>query len=504
MRRSGLAIILMTASATLAPALLPVPALAQRQPAKAQTPPTKTPAAQTPGAMASGAMTPGAVSVTRTLQDALGLTYSTNPGLQASRAQLRATDETVPQALAGWRPQVQFSASAGYVDGSTVQRLNGADLKSNIGTRGVNTETLQVQQPLYRGGQTRAGTNQAENKVMAQRATLIGAEQTAFLNAVKAFVGVIQAQQVLALNINNEQVLTRQLQATQDRFRVGEITRTDVAQAEAALAGASATRKTAEGSLQTARATYRQVVGEEPGKLIEPQPLKLPAATLVAATAMAEHNNPAVIAALFNDAAAKDNFDLQYAKLMPTLSLQGSLSRAEDVQTRNATVDSAQILASLTVPIYQGGSEYASIRQARQQQEQTHRQIADARRTAVQEVTSAWQTYAAARATIESTRLQIRSNEIALEGVQREAIVGSRTTLDVQNAEQTLLNSRVTLVQNLGNLINASYQVASAVGRLTARDLNLNVPLYDDTAYYKAVKNKWIGTGDFATDQPGR
>ncbi len=486
MRQTGLAIILAAVAATLAPAMLPTQALAQARP----TPPAQAPA-RPPVAQA------------RTLQDALALTYSTNPALQAARAQLRATDENVPQALAGWRPQVQLSASAGYMDGTTLQRSFGRTTATN-GLRGVNTETLQVQQPLYRGGQTRAGTNRAENQVMAQRASLIASEQTAFINAVTAYVGVIQATQVLALNTNNEQVLARQLQATQDRFRVGEITRTDVAQAEAALAGASAPRKTAEGNLQTARATYRQVIGEDPGNLIEPQPLKLPVSALPMATSMAEHNNPNVITALFNDAAAKDNFDLQYAKLMPTLSLQGSLSRAEDTQTANLTTKAAQILASVTMPIYQGGSEYAAIRQARQQQEQTRKQIDDARRTAVQQVTSSWQTYAAARATIDSTRQQIRSNEIALEGVQREAIVGSRTTLDVLNAEQTLLNSRVTLVQNLASLVTASYQVASAVGRLTARDLNLNVPLYDDTAYYKAVKNRWFGTGDYAVGQPGR
>ncbi len=493
MRRSALAVILTTA-ASLAPAAIATPALAQRQPAPLAQRQQPAPAAASP------VVTVAPSGPTRTLQDALALTYSTNPALQAARAQLRATDEGVPQALAGWRPQVQLSASAGYADGSLIQQ--GAPIRPS--NRGVNTETFQIQQPLYRGGQTRAATNQAENKVIAQRATLIAAEQTAFLNAVNAFVGVIQAQQVLTLNTNNEQVLTRQLQATQDRFRVGEITRTDVAQAEAALAGASATRKTAEGNLQTARATYRQVIGEDPARLIEPQPLRLPAGNLPTATDMAEHNNPNVITALFNDAAAKDNFDLQYGKLLPTLSLQGSLNRAEDVQTKGLTTNTAQILAAITVPIYQGGSEYSAIRQARQQQEQTRKLIADARRTAVQQVTSAWQTYVAARATIDSTREQIRSNEIALEGVQREAIVGSRTTLDVLNAEQTLLNSRVTLVQNLASLITASYQVASAVGRLTARDLALHVPLYDDTAYYKAVKNKLVGTGDYATGQPGR
>jgi outer membrane protein len=156
------------------------------------------------------------------------------------------------------------------------------------------------------------------------------------------------------------------------------------------------------------------------------------------------------------------------------------------------------------MPLYQGGAEYAAIRQARQQQQQTRKLIDDARRTAVQQVIGAWETYSSAKSTIDSTRAQIRSNQIALEGVQREAIVGSRTTLDVLNAEQLLLNSRVILVQNLANLVNASYAVASAVGRLTARDLTLPVPLYDETAYYAAVHDRWIGTGDYAINQPGR
>jgi len=219
---------------------------------------------------------------------------------------------------------------------------------------------------------------------------------------------------------------------------------------------------------------------------------------------MAEKNNPTVVASLFADAAAKDNVDVQYARLMPTLSLQGSYGRTVDVTSKNVTVRTNQALLVANVPIFQGGVEYAAIRQAVQQQQQTRKALEDARRTAVQQLTTAWQTYLATKETIASTREAIRSNEIALEGVQREAIVGSRTTLDVLNAEQTLLVSRTTLVNNLASLVTASYQVAGAVGRLTARDLNLNVPLYDETAYYKAVKNRWTGTGDYATDQPGR
>jgi outer membrane protein len=286
---------------------------------------------------------------------------------------------------------------------------------------------------------------------------------------------------------------------------VGEITRTDVAQAEAALAGATANRQTAEGDLQVARSAFLQVIGEPaPDRLQEPQPLRLPARTLDEARGLAGTNNPSVVSAMFTDAAARDNFDVQYARLMPNLNLQGSVSRNEDVQTKDITTKVGQILVVLSVPLYQGGGEYAAIRQARQDQQRTRQQVDDARRQAIQQVTEAWNRYVAARATIESTRQQIRSNEIALEGVQREAIVGSRTTLDVLNEEQRLLTSRVTLVRNLGSLITASYGVASAGGRLTARDLNLSVPLYDETAYYKAVRNRLIGTGDQATNQPGR
>lgn len=444
----------------------------------------------------------------RTLQEALAITYASNPALQAQRALLRATDEAVPAALAGWRPTVTVSANAGYTDSQTIVRANGVDTvnggRANAGNRGTNSETLTVTQPLFRGGATRAGTNKAENQVMAQRATLLGAEQTAFQTTVNAYVQVIQTQRTLELNTNNERVLTRQLEATNDRFRVGEITRTDVAQAEAALAAAKALRQTAVGNLETARSAYRQVVGELPQNLIEPQPLKLPKATMDLAREVAEKNNPTVVAALFGDAAAKDNIDQQYSRLMPTLSLQGSYGRTQDVTAKNTTVRSNQILLVATMPIFQGGIEYAAIRQAVQQQQQSRKVLEDARRTAVQQLTTAWQTYLATKETITSTRQQIRSNEIALEGVQREAIVGSRTTLDVLNAEQTLLNSRTSLVNNLAALVTASYQIAGAAGRLTARDLNLSVPLYDETAYYKAVKNRWVGTGDYATDEPGR
>src|SRR3954454_1437107 len=229
----------------------------------------------------------------RTLQEALASAYSNNPTLQAARAQLRAVDEGVPQALAGWRPTVVLSGSAGYGDGTSRNAGSGGnaavDRRNN---RDIFTSQATLTQPLFRGGATRATTNQADNRVFAQRARLLATEQQVFSDTIQAFVNVIQQEQVLQLNINNEQVLARQLQATQDRFRVGEITRTDVAQAEAALAGATATRQTSEGTLAPARGNFRRFIGELPGQLVEPQPLKVPIKTQNEAVQLASRNNP--------------------------------------------------------------------------------------------------------------------------------------------------------------------------------------------------------------------
>ncbi len=371
--------------------------------------------------------------------------------------------------------------------------------------RDIGEGTATLTQPLYRGGQTQASTHQATNQVYSQRSQLMATEEQLFVNTINAYVGVIQAEQVLQLNINNEQVLTKQLQATQDRFRVGEITRTDVAQAEAALAGARATRQTSEGNLQTARATYVATIGEYPQpNLVKPQPLRLPVRNEAEADQLAATNNPNVIAALFTEAAAKDAVDVAFSQLMPQVSLQAQGARSDNTQIAHTRIIGGQVLVNASVPLYQGGAEYSKVRQARQSQQQAMRLVDNARRTAIQAATQSWETLVAARSTIDSTRAQVRANQVALEGVEREAIVGSRTTLDVLNAQQALLNSQVTLVQNLSSLITASYSVAFAIGRLTARDLNLNVPLYDDTAYYRAVRGRLFGTGDFATQQPGR
>jgi outer membrane protein len=486
----------------------PVPSAAR--PTKlAQTSAPVAPAAKSkPATAPKKSQTVAGQNLPHTLNEALAATYSNQPALQAERAKLRATDENVPTALAGWRPTVVLAGGVGYGDGLTREYLTTSLTPTNVkvrNARDIATAQATVTQNLYSGGKVQANVNRSKNQVYAERANLIAQEQSSFTNAISAYVGVIQDKELLELQVNNEQVLAKQLEATNDRFRVGEITRTDVAQAEAALEGARATRETAEGTLQTARGTFQQIIGVfPPDDLVEPQPLNLPVHSEQEASHFASSNNPTVISAQFNDAAAKDAIDVAFSTLLPQLSLQGQTFQQNNAGSRSTESNGYQVVAQLSVPLYQGGSEYSAVRQARQAEQQTQRLIDDAKRTAVQNAVQAWDTLVAAKAAADSTRAQIRANEIALEGTEREAIVGSRTTLDVLNATQLLLTSRTTLVQNLAQVISASYGVAAAIGRLTARDMHLPVPLYDETAYYEAVKDKWGGLGDYATNQPGR
>lgn len=432
----------------------------------------------------------------QTLQEALAQAYNNNPTLLAARAQLRAVDENVPQALAGWRPTVVLAGSYGVSDTRTTAANTGTVL---TGQRQPTAATATVTQPIFRGGRTVAQTRQAENTVLAQRARLLATEQQVLGDGVNAYIGVIQQGELLRLNINNEQVLGRQLQATNERFRVGEITRTDVAQAESRLAGARSARTQSEGNLQIARATFQRVIGEAPGRLTNPQPLNVPVRSAAEAQAAALANNPAVVAALFAAAAARDTVDVQLSTLLPQLSANAQAFRQTDVSAAIQRQTGGQATIQLSVPLYQGGAEHALVRQARQTAQQTLQQVDEARRLAAQQAAQGWEQLRSARAVVESVRAQIRAAEIALDGVQREAIVGSRTTLDVLNAEQELLNARTSLVNALSTVVTGSYTLAGSIGRLTAQDLGLPVELYDMRAYYAAVRDRWVGLGDYST-----
>jgi outer membrane protein len=440
-------------------------------------------------ALVFGMFATGGPAGAQSLQDALAAAYTNNPELLAQRAEQRAVDEGVPQALANWRPNVTLSGdlARSYSHLNTRTPTNRDQIRTPVST------DIVVTQPLFRGLRTVAGVDEAENDVMSQRAKVIAKEQDVLLAAASAYVGVVRDQAVLRFNINNEQVLRRQLEAAQDRFRVGEITRTDVSQAEARLAGATADRISAEGNLETARALYRNVIGEAPQTLLQPAaPTDLPD-SLEAAVAAARGQHPDVVAAGFDVRSANDNIKSVRGELLPTLNVIGTLSRAWESTSNDSQLTSGSVKLDLSVPIYQKGSVYSRLREAKIDAGKSRLTLDDARRDQIQAATDSWETLQAAKARIQSFAAQIKAAEIALEGVQREATVGSRTVLDVLDAEQELLNAKVSLVRARRDEVVAAFEVKESVGILTARQLKLPVTLYDPKSYYNRVRMKLFG-----------
>jgi TolC family type I secretion outer membrane protein len=311
--------------------------------------------------------------------------------------------------------------------------------------------------------------------------------------AVTAYMDVWRDQAVLQLNINNERVLQRQLEATNDRFEVGEVTRTDVAQAESRLSSATADRIQAEGNLTTSRAVFQEVVGFAPGILDAPPPVGALPPSLEQTLVQARQANPAIVSATFAERAAQNQVRVVFGELLPTVSLSGELSHEEDQFTSGSESDQAAILAQVTVPLYQSGFVSSRVREAKQVANQRRLEVADIRRNVDQLAISSWQALGTARAQIDSFQSAVRATDIALDGVQQENLVGARTVLDVLDAEQEFLDARVNLVVAQRDEIVASYQVVSAIGRLTAADLQLPVDAYDPEADYEAVRDRWFG-----------
>lgn len=441
-----------------------------------------------------------------TLAEALVEAYNNNATLQEQRAALRQADEGVPTALSGWRPTVQLSGTVGNVYGNQTspEYYGSSTLTMTSQNRRETIGQASITQPIYTGGKVIASTRQAKNAVYAARAQLLATEQTVFLNVVNAYAMVVSDSQVLTLNESNMQVMQQQLHDTQLQFNLGEITMTSVAQAEASLAQANEQVAVSQGNLQVARENFRELVGDYPAdQLAPPQPLMLPVNSKIEAAAAAVSNNPNVIAAQFTDAANKDAVDVAYSALMPQLAVQASAYHENGASYANTTLDGGEVIGQLTVPLYQGGSEYSAIRQARAKEQQSFATILDTQRTAYQQATQGWDTLIFTRSAIVSTNAAIKADAIALEGTEREQLVGTRTTLDVLNAQQLLLSAQIQQVQNIATLVNNSYTVASAIGRLTVRDLGLPVHEYDDLKYYNAVKYAGFGTGEAADKKVG-
>ena len=426
-----------------------------------------------------------------TLAESLAAAYVNNPTLLAQRASLRATDEEVPRALSGWRPTVFVDADVG-AENIESESNSGFDADTTLYPKRLS---LSVVQPLYRGGRTVTSVKRAENLVLADRARLVEVEQEVLLQSVIAYMDVLRDQAVLELAIKNEQRLRRQLEAARDRFEVGEVTRTDVAQAEARVSDAVAQRVVARADLVIARAAYLNVIGTLPGTLTPPPPAAgLPASELDSRNvAAAEH--PTIRRSIYAERAAQIDVRIAVGGLLPELSLRGSYATTDDASTFTNSQDTATIRAELAVPLYQSGAEYAEIRARREIAAQRRNEVEESRRSVLENVTQSWEELVAARARIAAFGDAVRANGIALEGVEQEAAVGTRTTLDVLDAEQELFDSQTQLVRARRDEVVASYGLTAAIGWLTARQIGLPVETYPERKHYDAVRNKPWGFG---------
>jgi len=439
----------------------------------------------------------GAPATATTLQDAFAQTYSTSPALNAARAQLRGTDEGVSIAKAGSRLQVNGTVGLS-------QSTNGIDNFSN-GARSL-TGQLNLSYPLFQGGRVKNAINAAQSRVVAGRADLRTTEGNLFVQVVSAYMDVIRDASIVDLNRKNVDVLNTNLKASRDRFAVGDLTRTDVAQSEARLSLARSQLITAQGNLTASRENYRRVVGSWPENLQAPPALpKLPGDP-DQAVSTALNNSPAIQAAAADTKAAGYDVSAARSQRLPTFSAiagpnynnyLGTANRLNGVPKGTPGLEQVHTANTfglqMNVPLYQGGLAGARVRQAQAAQSVAQESGVDTERQVIATTRAAFASYEAAAAAIGANQEAVKANELALEGVRAENRVGTRTVLDVLNAEQELLNSQVQLVSAQHDNYVAGFALLNAMGMAEARDLGLDGgALYDPTTNYNHVKN-WIG-----------
>jgi len=439
----------------------------------------------------------GSDAAADTLEWALVQAYQNNPSLNAQRAALRATDENVPQALSGYRPKVSVTAQGGYNYTNAVQQLPVGGVVTNIPfaetflSRSVAATGTYT---LFNGFQTANRTRQAESQVDGARQTLRVTEQQVLLDAATAYMNLLRDQAILDLNRRNVEVLTEQLKQTRDRFNVGEVTRTDVAQAESRLAAGRSSLLGAQSNYVTSQANYRRVIGVDPGRLAPGTPVdRLSPSVLAKAIGEGQTRSPSVLAAMYGVDVAVLAVKISEGALYPNLTLTASASQGSYPAFEVARQTAASVLGALTVPIYQGGAEYSAIRQSKETLGQQRLNLDINRDQARATVVQSWGQLDAAKAQIEATTAQVNAAEIALNGVREEARVGQRTTLDVLNAQQELVNARVALVTAQHDRVVASYTLLAAVGGLSMPRLGLDVLIYDPQVHYQQVRDAWIG-----------
>ncbi len=426
----------------------------------------------------SAGLAPWGLAQAQSLNETLAAAYESNPTLGAQRASLRQSEEGYFQARAGLLPSLSATGSVG----ETVDTWGGAPENDS------SSYGLTLNQSIYRGGRTRGSIDASLARIEAARQQLRSTEQSVLLDAVSAHMNVVRDQQVVAIRSNNVEVLAEQLRAARDRFEVGEITRTDVAQAEARLSGARAQLSAAQAALAASRAGYARVTGVDPVEPDNAGPSEQVPAEFADAAEVAINRNPDLLAAQYAEQAAEYGVRVARGAQLPEIGLRASVSEGRESDFSGQGRGTASITANVTMPIFTGGLNRSNVREARAAADQARLSGLTVRRQVIEGATNAWNNYLAALAVIESSREAVRANEIAFEGVEQEALVGLRTTLDVLNAEQELLNSRLELVRAERDLTVASYALLQAMGQLDAQSLGLPVEAVDVRSRFEEAR----------------
>jgi outer membrane protein len=428
-----------------------------------------------------------------TINGALARAYTSSPDLNAQRASLRATDEQVPRAKSGYLPRVSASSSLGKANSNFYSgSVGGSTSDYNITPRSIG---VTVSQNLYNGDRTGTQVEGAEKSVLASRAGLRAAEQQVLLTGATQYMNVVRDQAVVKLRMANIDVLKEQLRQTQDRFNVGEVTRTDVAQVEAQLAAADADLSNAEANLESSKASYQQVIGVAPAELVEAEPVsKRFPATVGDAFKTADSEHPQLQASRINVEIAEAQVRLVMGEFKPSVDLQGSATKSWDQRYPEDSGHDFRLTGQLSMPLYEAGEISARARAAKETLGQKQLESDSVREQVRAGVAAAWSQFETATARVKSAKAQIDAATIALNGVREEAKVGQRTTLDVLISDQSLLSARVNLVTAQRDRVVSSYQVLSSVGRLSSNGLALSVKAYDPTLHYEATKKRVTGT----------
>ena len=412
------------------------------------------------------------------LNDVLSYTYENSSTINAERAGLKATDENVAKAKAGYRPSIIGEGSLGR---SYIKNEYDASSSATMQEKYQDPTSLSVSfiQPIFSGLSTVNAVKSAKEQVKSAREGLVNTEQVVLLDAVSVYMDVLRDRAVLQLQINNEKVLKEHLASYKKRFEAGELTRTDVAQSEARLAGATAARIAAEGNLKISNAN------------VDAEKIELPKA-LSEALNLAKENNPQIKAIDYAQKSAEKNVLAKKGVLSPVVDVRAGASKNKESNLTRRN-DAWQVTANVKVPLYQSGAEYADIRAARHTENQYRILTRKIRSDVEAQTIKAWENYTSTKAQIKSIKSQIKASKIALDGVIREAKVGSRTVLDVLDAEQEHLDNQVSLVKTHRDEVVAAYALLTALGKMNPSDLKLSASTYDPTVYYKKVENKWIG-----------